>query len=82
MRRERKGLKFHLAAPHVVDCNAGATSSASGIHTPPFMKRNFFPQHVLKNKSDIFFLTIDLVVTLVQRHTLHHVHFFLDFVFH
>jgi hypothetical protein len=32
--------------------------------------------------SDIFFLTIDLNVTLVQHHTLHCVHFFLDFVFH
>jgi hypothetical protein len=29
----------------------------------------------------IFFLTIDLSVTLVQRHTLHCVHFSLDFVF-
>jgi hypothetical protein len=31
--------------------------------------------------DDIFFLTIDLGVTLVQHRTLHYVHFSLDFVF-
>jgi hypothetical protein len=42
----------------------------------------FARDRFLKSKTDIFFLTIDVGVTLVQHRTLKCVHFFLDFVFH
>jgi hypothetical protein len=42
----------------------------------------FYRDNFSQRDADIFSLTIDLNVTLVQYHTLHCVHFFLDFVFH
>jgi hypothetical protein len=45
MRRKRKGLKFHHAARHAVDCNCGSDKFGVSYSHGAFYEARFFPQH-------------------------------------